>query len=263
MLRIAFRYAYFGWNYHGNQFQPNLRTVDGEIFKALSKLGIDAKKGKYRISARTDAGVSAIGNVFALNLESFDEWFLIVLNEKLPDDIIVWGYKIVDENFNPRKAISRTYAYIMPDLGYDVYAMKVAASMLIGKHNFEGFTKGCKPCVREIYRSEIFKKKDFIIYEIEGNAFAWNMVRKIVTALKIVGRSGRAEVVREILGGKRIPLSPASPLGLVLKDVKFDFEFNIERKSYNLLKKRFREKFIEFSHLYGLFDYSLSFLGNP
>ncbi len=263
MLRIAFKYAYFGWNYHGNQFQPNLRTVDGELFKAFEKFGINAKESKYRIAARTDAKVSAIGNVFSLNLKDFDEWFLIVLNKELPEDITVWGYKRVNLNFNPRKAKSRVYIYSMPDLNYDVKAMKEAAKKIIGKHNFEGFAKSCKPCLREIYKSEVWKVGNLIFYEIEGNAFAWNMVRKIVSALKMVGKTGDVGIVERILKGERIPLAPSNPLGLILKDVKFDFDFEIEKESYKLLKKRIKEKFIEFSHLYGIFSHSINFLENP
>lgn len=257
MLRVAFKHAYFGWNFHGNQYQPNLRTVDGELFKALRKLGIDPKEGKYKTAGRTDAGVSALGNVFSLNLRDFDEWFLIVLNENLPEDITVWGYKEVDENFHPRRARSRIYVYAMPDLGYNLTAMKRAAKKLIGEHNFSSFAKSCDPCIREIYRSEIFRKNGLIFYEIEGDAFAWNMVRKIVTALRIAGKTGDESIIDKLLDGEKIPLTPSPPVGLVLKDVRYDFEFNIEKKSYNLLKRRFEENFIKFSQLYGILEYSL------
>ena len=252
MLRVAFKHAYFGWNFHGNQYQPHLRTVDGEIFKALKKMGIDAVERKYRIAGRTDAGVSAFGNVFALNLESFDPWFINALNLNLPDDIAVWGYAAVDENFNPRKAKSRVYRYVMPDEDYDLDAMKDTAKILRGRHDFSGFAKGCKPCVREIYVSLIEKHGDFLIYTIEGNAFAWNMVRKIVTALKIAGRDANPEIVEKILEGHLIPLTPASPFGLILLDVRYSFEFDSEEKAFSMLQRRIEENMRRFAQLYGI-----------
>ena len=263
-MLIAFKHAYFGWNFHGNQYQPTLRTVSGEIFKALRKMGIDPKESKYKIAGRTDAGVSALGNVFSLNLKEFDEWFLIVLNENLPDDITVWGYRGVDEDFNPRRrAKSRVYVYAMPDLGYDIEKMRKAAKKLVGEHDFSSFAKACEPCIREIYRSEIYKKNGLIFYEVEGNAFAWNMVRKIVTALKIVGKTGDESLIDRLLGGEKIPLTPAPPFGLILKDVRYDFEFKIEKKSYGLLKKRVEENFVKFSQLYGILYSLRSLLPSP
>ncbi|AIY89164.1 tRNA pseudouridine(38-40) synthase TruA [Geoglobus acetivorans] len=255
MLRVAFKYAYFGWDYYGNQFQPHLRTVDGEIFRAFEKLGINARERRYRIAGRTDAGVSAFGNVFAVNLDSFEPWFLRVLNSNLPDDISVWAYCIVDEDFNPRKALSRVYRYVLPDEGFDVGAMKNAAQMLLGKHDFSGFAKACKPCVREILRSEIEKRGDFIIYTVEGNAFAWNMVRKIVTALKIAGMRSDTEIVELVLSGENIPLTPASPYGLILLDVKYPFEFKKDEKIYGLLQERIQERMKKFAQLYGIFRF--------
>ena len=252
MLRVAFKHAYFGWNFHGNQYQPHLRTVDGEIFKALIRMGMDARERKYRIAGRTDAGVSALGNVFALNLDSFDLWFINALNANLPDDITVWGYAAVDNSFNPRKAESRVYRYVMPDESYDLDAMKEAAKILAGRHDFSGFAKACSPCIREIYVSEIEKHRDFLIYTVEGNAFAWNMVRKIVTALKMAGRNASPEIVEKILEGHSIPLTPASPYGLILMDVRYSFEFEKEEKAFSLLQKRIEEEMKRFAQLYGI-----------
>ncbi len=255
MLRVAFKHTYFGWNFHGNQYQPHLRTVDGEIFRALRKMGVDPENGNYRVAGRTDAGVSALGNVFAINLESFEPWIVNAINANLPEDITVWGYAVVDENFNPRKARSRVYRYVMLDEGFDLDAMREAAELLKGKHDFSGFAKGCRPCIREIFTSEIEIHGDFLVYTIEGNAFAWNMVRKIVTALKIAGKEGNSEIVERILKGDRIPLTPASPFGLILMDVKYTFEFEEEERALSLLNRRIEENMTRFAQLYGIFRF--------
>ncbi|MEM3391728.1 MAG: tRNA pseudouridine(38-40) synthase TruA, partial [Archaeoglobaceae archaeon] len=62
-MKYAFKIAYFGENFFGSQFQPGLRTVEGEVRKALQDLGIDSKP---RFAGRTDTGVSALGQVFAI-----------------------------------------------------------------------------------------------------------------------------------------------------------------------------------------------------
>ena len=60
--RYKMTMAYDGHLFHGFQMQPNQRTVQGEIEKALQKM----TKGKRVIvegSGRTDAGVHALGQV--------------------------------------------------------------------------------------------------------------------------------------------------------------------------------------------------------
>ncbi|AKG92368.1 tRNA pseudouridine{38-40} synthase [Geoglobus ahangari] len=254
MLRVAFKLAYFGWNYHGSQYQPHVPTVDGELFRAFERMGINARERRYRTAGRTDAGVSALGNVFALDLDTFDPWMVRVLNSHLPEDITVWAYRVVDDDFDPRRnAVSRLYQYVMLDEGYDVETMDEAARMLVGKHDFSGFAKNCRPCVREIYVSKVEKDGELLIYTVEGNAFAWNMVRKIVTALKIAGREKSPEIVERVLSGEQIPLTPASPYGLILKDVRYSFDFEVEEKGLATLRERIAENFRKFAQLYGVF----------
>ncbi len=194
-------------------------------------------------AGRTDAGVHAIGNVFAVDLSEFDEKVVKKLNSKLPEDVSVWGYKVVDERFVPRKALWRKYCYVMVDEGYDVNAMNEASKLLIGKHDFRNFVRGSESCVREIYDAKVEKLGDLIYFTIVGNAFAWNMVRRIAFALMKVGRSGDPKTLLRIFQGKE-RVSTAPPDGLVLVDVNYGFEFDKEEfgllKLSNYLKKLFR-----------------------
>ena len=59
--------AYDGTGFHGSQYQPELRTVQGEVEKALRKLAWQGKTVLF--AGRTDAGVHAAGQVVAFDLE--------------------------------------------------------------------------------------------------------------------------------------------------------------------------------------------------
>ncbi|MDK2795451.1 MAG: tRNA pseudouridine38-40 synthase, partial [Archaeoglobaceae archaeon] len=116
-MRYAIKIAYFGDNFFGSQFQPDRRTVAGEILKALKSFGIDSR---LSFAGRTDTGVHALGQVVAFNTES--KITPRMLNSELPEDITAWALAEVPEDFNPRKASSRVYSYVFYDEGYDLSA---------------------------------------------------------------------------------------------------------------------------------------------
>ncbi len=62
-MKFAFKIAYFGDNFHGSQFQPDQRTVEGEVIAALRRLGVE--NPRLRSAGRTDAGVHAYGQVIS------------------------------------------------------------------------------------------------------------------------------------------------------------------------------------------------------
>ena len=227
-----------------------MRTVEGEIRRAFEKAGIEC--GKIMFAGRTDSGVHAIGNVFATDLEEFSEKVVKILNSNLPEDVSVWGYRIVDENFKPRKAKWRKYCYVIVDEGYNLEEMRKAAKHFIGKHDFRFFVKGRESCVREVYESEVERKGNLIYFSIKANAFAWNMVRRMASSLMVAGKEGVEEFLK-ILNGERI-VSAAPPEGLVLVDVHYGFEF--EKEEFGLLKLRNQIKKLFFSHgqLFGAFN---------
>ncbi|KAJ1833210.1 pseudouridine synthase deg1, partial [Coemansia sp. RSA 2703] len=83
--KIALKFSYFGWPYHGLAQQGSLQgseekqraeeqypTVEGALFRALAKCKLiadDASCG-YSRCGRTDRGVSALGQVAALYVRS-------------------------------------------------------------------------------------------------------------------------------------------------------------------------------------------------
>jgi tRNA pseudouridine38-40 synthase len=258
-MRVAYKLAYIGTNFHGFQYQPNVRTVAGELFKAFRNLGIDVKKAKFRCAGRTDAGVHAFGQVIALNMEKLI--FPRVLNAHLPEDITVWAWSEVNDDFNPRKAKRRTYMYVLPAKGYDISAMRKASKLLLGTHDFSNFTKKFgerRRCVRTIYDVELRVDDGFVILEIVGNAFTWNMVRCIVSALSEVGSGHRTlEWFKDMLDPERHRerIEPAPAYGLILKDVEYeDVNFEIDEYAWKTLMGRIKS-IVEFhGTIYKLFS---------
>jgi len=56
-MRIALKIAYIGTAYHGSQVQPDVKTIEGEIFRALRELNIinDPREANYISAGRTDS----------------------------------------------------------------------------------------------------------------------------------------------------------------------------------------------------------------
>uniref|UniRef100_A0A7J2TIU0 tRNA pseudouridine synthase A n=1 Tax=Archaeoglobus fulgidus TaxID=2234 RepID=A0A7J2TIU0_ARCFL len=256
-MKYAFKIAYFGENFFGSQYQPDLRTVEGEIRRAFQELGINSKP---RFAGRTDAGVSALGQVIAF--ESEKEIRPRILNSVLPSDITAWAYKEVPESFNPRKAKSRVYSYVFLNEDFDIERMERAVELLKGVHDFSNFTKKWKGGKREIFDAKLFSDGEFLIFEIEGNAFTWNMVRCIVTALKLVGSGKPLEWFEKMLDPssfrERIPPSP--PEGLMLKEVKYDFDFEVDEVGLKLLRMRIEKRLKHHGTIYKLLSLKLDAL---
>ncbi|KAJ9109785.1 hypothetical protein QFC20_003201 [Naganishia adeliensis] len=104
------------------------KTIEGILFQALVKAGAvaatnadDPKKVDLSRAARTDAGVSAAGNVVSLKMiikppgiETPEE-LTKAINEHLPEDIRVWSWTRTLQGFNARTACdTRVYEYLLP-----------------------------------------------------------------------------------------------------------------------------------------------------
>ncbi len=258
-MKYAFKIAYFGENFFGSQFQPGLRTVEGEIRKALQDLGIESKP---RLAGRTDTGVSALGQVFAV--ESDRKLLPRILNSSLPSDITAWAFKEVSEDFNPRKARSRVYVYVFLDEGYDLEKMREAVELLRGTHDFSNFTRGWRGGRRSVFNATLSREGDFLIFEIEANAFTYNMVRCIATALRFIGMGKSVEWFKKMLDPQsyreRVP--PAPPQGLMLKDVKYDFEFEVDEVAKKLLELRLKKRLNHHGVAYKLLTLKLNSLNS-
>ena len=240
-MRFASKFAYDGKFFFGYAKQPKLRTVEGEIINALKKTKIAYEN--FGSASRTDRGVSALGNVISFNTD-FKGNILSALNANVKD---VWFYAVskVDEKFNPRYAKERWYGYFLFNSGLDVDKMKKASELFVGTHDFSNFARvENKNPVRKINSLKIKEKGDFIIIDIKAESFLWNMVRRIVSAIEKIGKKEiEIGVIKNALEPrKRFDFGSAKPEGLILMDVKYDFDFDkdervIEKVKQNLSKR--------------------------
>lgn len=209
MKNVKLTIQYDGTDFSGWQRQPNGRTVQEEIEKALSTLL--KKEVKVNGSGRTDAGVHALGQV-----ANFREEFSIpinriptALNGILPEDISILIAEEVDMDFHARyctegkryvykiynsqvrNPLFRNQSYWVRD-ALDLEKIKTASQFFVGEHDFRGFMasgSSIKDTVRTIYSMDVFVNKNMIIIETSGNGYLYNMVRIIVGTLIEVGRN--------------------------------------------------------------------------
>jgi len=262
--RVALKIGYIGTNYHGFQIQPRsgLPTIEGELFKALKKQDIieDRKTANYSAAGRTDKGVHALAQIVSF-VTSNQNTTPRMINSVLPDGSI-WVSAIAKpySGFNARKdAISREYRYCLflqteLDLDLDLYItrMREASELFVGTHDFSNFSllQGHEyevagySTTRVIKRIEVKTKKPFVIIDIEARGFLRKMVRKIVSALRMVGSGMKDERWIEDLLDLRIKdgIEPAPAFGLVLKnvsyrDVKFVEDEYAKRRIVERLKR--------------------------
>ncbi len=240
---IKLTICYDGSAYHGWQVQPNGDTIQQQIINALGNL--TGQKIKVTGSSRTDAGVSALGQVASFFIDSPipTENFAKALNSWLPRDIAIAAAIEADMSFNAISSTkSKHYRYTLctsktpPVLkitqcwhyGYplDAGQMDAAAKLLIGEKDFKSFASAAderKSSVRTVTRCQVTRAGEEIYLDIEGNGFLYNMVRNIMGTLVEVGRARwHPEKITEILKAKdrtkAAKLAPATGLCLMQID---------------------------------------------
>ncbi len=245
---IKLTIAYDGAEYHGWQIQPGFRTIQGVLTEAIR----DLLGPKVRIcgASRTDAGVSALGQVGLMQIDSPvpTEKLAKAITDRLPGDMAIAEAVEVPRGFDVIGAVtSKQYRYaiytgrVRPVLRVrhcwhlpgelDVAAMGEVAKLLVGTKDFKSFASGGdkrENTVRTVFRCDVTRggpgEEDWVYVYVEGDAFLYNMVRNIVGTLADVG-IGRwpAEKMTEILEAKDRTaagrLAPAA--GLCLMWIKY------------------------------------------
>lgn len=259
-VRLAFRIGYIGTSFFGSQYQPEIRTVEGEIEAACLRAGIISSRRDSRLtlSGRTDRGVHARNQVLAFSTTNPD-LAIRALNGQLPYDIWATSWACAPDSYYPRyDVISRTYRYYYSRTPSDVQAMKEAAAFFTGTHDFRCFARietGKNP-LKTIDRIDIISGKGGCLLEITAQSFLWHMVRSIAGALLQVseGSLTTRELEYYLSGACKNKIKPASPDGLVLWEVDTDLDW--QEMAVSELKKgrivRKSEEFLLLGKVYSL-----------
>jgi tRNA pseudouridine38-40 synthase len=242
---------YDGTNFHGWQMQCQLRTVQGELTRALSR--IDGRDVVVHGSGRTDAGVHAEGQVANVHLEKqiTPEKLRAAINGNTEKDVRVIEAAIADDEFHARySALEKTYRYrivngpvISPFLlryahhearPLDLQRMQQSAKLFLGDHDWSAFSSAqsdsetkCRTItdVAVCEHSDERARARVIEIRISAQGFLRYMVRSIAGTLLAVGRGEMDEqlVTQAINSGDRSLVAATAPAcGLTLLSVRYE-----------------------------------------
>jgi len=198
-------------------------------------------------AGRTDTGVHALGQVvhFDTDVSRPDSAWVRGVNSFLPSAVAIqWATPVADDFHARFGAVERAYRYVLLNqtvrpglmqgkvgwyhLPLDVEAMRVAANMLLGEHDFSAFRAAecqAKSPVKHMRAIEIVQQGNFIVFDLRANAFLHHMVRNIVGSLIYVG-NGKNDPgwMQSLLKcADRTKGAPTfSPAGLYLAKISYD-----------------------------------------
>jgi tRNA pseudouridine38-40 synthase len=256
-VRIRLDLAYDGSEFHGWAAQRGLRTVQGELTRALRTV-LRSDDVAVVCAGRTDTGVHARGQVVHLDVDdavlagaagrSQDPpvaALLRRLNGILPPDVRIRGAAEVPAYFDARfGALRRRYAYRVADrpesvdplvrshvLAWprplDLDAMNAASRLLVGRHDFASFCKQRAGATTIRTLEALSWERDasgVAVGTVVADAFCHSMVRSLVGCLLTIGE-GRRPVswAGEVLGAAaRDPaVVVVHPHGLTLEEVEY------------------------------------------
>ena len=229
MRRVAVKIAYLGDGFSGSQIQPaerNLRTVQGEILEKLLLIDhVPEDRIDLRFASRTDAGVSALGNVVTFYTEFSSNDVLLRAINSVSNGVYYLAITDVPDSFNPRVAAKRYYRYTCPAHNIDVAAFTEAAKLFEGHHDFLRFAKNetGRSTVMAIDYVNVSQDGNVLMVDSCADFYLWNMIRRIMAAVIEVGKGMTdCEDVKRKLAGEDGTFGLAKPDGLTLTDVTYD-----------------------------------------
>lgn len=255
-MKLLLKVAFDGGKFHGFQFQPGWRTVQGVLTDTFSSLF--GERMNVTGCSRTDAGVHA--ECFAVTIEPEarrSDWLRIpaekfhrAANNVLPGDISVRGAFIIeDDGFHPRYSIvkkeyvyrfddsvtpspflfGRVYRTARPITDEALSRMSDAAARFAGLHDFTSFmASGSKitDARREVFSAFVVRNGGLIEFFVCADGFLYNMVRIMAGTLldAAEGRIDPADVDGIIEARDRSRAGATlAPDGLYLHDVTYPF----------------------------------------
>jgi tRNA pseudouridine38-40 synthase len=261
-LRLRIDLAYDGTNFSGWAVQPDRRTLQEEVEKAIAM--VSQAKIESIVAGRTDAGVHATGQVIHVDVpESLDLSDLAYkLNRILDTDIRITNVSVAPEAFHARfSALRRHYTYkildenkVVPPLDrfdvaswyrpLDIELMNKASALVLGQHDFAAFAKFREGAttIRELQRFEwVRDSRGYLMADVVADAFCYSMVRNLVGATVCVG-DGRFPpewILTTLINKVRISDSLVFPaLGLTLRQVDYPSDSELLERAQKTVARR-------------------------
>lgn len=247
-VRVRMTIAYDGTGFHGFAENRDVRTVGGELGRALET--VLRHPVDLIVAGRTDAGVHAWGNVVSFDAERDDVDLVAVqrhLNAMLGPAIVVRSAEVAVSGFDARRsALARRYRYTVlnrpvpdPFLArtawhveepLDLSVLRLACDPIIGEHDFSSFCRVPRripdaSLVRRVYDARWVDLGDGLLrFDIGASSFCQQMVRALVGTMVPMGAGRRrAGEMAAILRGRDRGLADrvAPPHGLCLWEVVY------------------------------------------
>jgi tRNA pseudouridine38-40 synthase len=242
-LKFKLTIAYEGTQYAGWQMQKTGIGVQQRVEEALAKLFPSV--GRISSSSRTDTGVHALGMVAHVEIAQAEfrmpvAKLALAINAHLPEDIRVMCATKCRSDFHARfDASGKQYRYfiwngpVMNPLlrqqawhvprALDLRAMRAAAKMFLGTHDFKSFAATrsyeATTTVRTLFRCDVKRRGPLLTIIIEGDGFLYKMCRGIAGTLAQVGQGkiGVTDIERILASKDRRAAGMTAPAnGLVL-----------------------------------------------
>ena len=225
-LRV-FRIAYEGTGFYGYQRQPDVRTVEGELFDALRRLGaVDTSERPpgYTAAGRTDRGVSAVAQTVTCEVPP---WCTsTVLTGALPAGIWAWAHVDTTGPLHAtHDATARTYRYHLVSGACDGERAATAAAELSGTHDYHNLTLDAENTKRTVM-IEVLPWDHGLRIEVTAGGFPRQLVRRLVELIRQIAAGERQmDAIAQQLGADAVDgpagIPPAAPDGLLLWDVRY------------------------------------------
>jgi tRNA pseudouridine38-40 synthase len=255
-VRLRIDLAYDGSRFHGWARQDGLRTVQGDLERALDTV-LRSTGTSVTVAGRTDAGVHARAQVAHVDVdpdalvvaagrrpEAPEDALVRRLNGVLDADVRIHRIAEAAEGFDARfSALWRRYAYRVADRAeavdpltrgqvlawprpLDEDAMNAAAALLLGEHDFASFCRkrDGATTIRTLLDLAWTRDGGLLVADVRADAFCHNMVRALVGCLLAVGE-GRQQPqwARAILTARvrDSAVKVAHAHGLTLEEVRY------------------------------------------
>jgi tRNA pseudouridine38-40 synthase len=202
--RLKLTIEYDGTGFRGWARQPEARTVEGELRRAVGELY--GTFNELVVAGRTDTGVHALANVVSVDVLGGPppDRAARALNTALPDDVAVTAVEEAPDDFDARfDARSRSYRFrvwrrrersvfearrsLWWPRAIDLVALRENAQSLVGARDFCAFTPTethHRTFVRTVSGAQWVELDDSVVaFEITADSFLRHMVRTLVGSM--------------------------------------------------------------------------------